>query len=59
MQVQDLADTGGQREEKKFEVFAERVMPDSNTAVHGKWPFIIITSQYLQSATCILHPNSI
>jgi len=36
MQVQDLADTCEQKEKKKFEVLAERVVPDSNTAVHGK-----------------------
>ncbi|KAH0644236.1 hypothetical protein KY284_032120 [Solanum tuberosum] len=36
--VQDLGDTGGQREEKKIEVVAERVVPHSNTAVHGTSP---------------------
>ncbi|MCD7472698.1 hypothetical protein HAX54_014026 [Datura stramonium] len=35
-EARDLDDTGGQREEKKFEVFAERVVPDSNTAVHDE-----------------------
>ncbi|KAH0780880.1 hypothetical protein KY290_000478 [Solanum tuberosum] len=31
-EVQDLADTCEQKEKKKFEVLAERVVPDSNTA---------------------------
>lgn len=37
MQAQELADCGN-REEKKFEVFAESVAPESNTLVHGTWP---------------------
>ncbi|KAM3340890.1 kinesin-like protein KIN-10C [Capsicum galapagoense] len=35
VEARDLADTGGQRGAKKFEVFSERVVPDSNTAVNG------------------------
>ncbi|CAN4116971.1 unnamed protein product [Withania somnifera] len=36
VEAQDLGDTGGQREEKKFVGFAERVVPDSNTVVHDE-----------------------
>ncbi|KAJ8532938.1 hypothetical protein K7X08_015827 [Anisodus acutangulus] len=36
VEARDLADTSGQREEKKFEVFAERVVPEFNTAVHDE-----------------------
>ncbi|XP_060201913.1 kinesin-like protein KIN-10B [Lycium barbarum] len=38
VEARGLADTGGQREEKKFEVFSERVVPDSNTVVHDEKP---------------------